>query len=155
MESKGLVVLLATACFALSSSLSHADIVFQLSDQNSCNNLPGTWAGYGTVIALNGIVNCKYTGTAWIAGFSDPHSFIMQVKLNIKTGVCPPREDLNLSGSCDKGVIILKTDPAHLSGHLNADGTVAEMGGTVTINIPKMGDVKADIKDMNMHKTFV
>jgi hypothetical protein len=139
-------------CFAMLSSLAHADIIVRAAGADVCSGLPGVWNGSGNVSALGGLIQCKYKGLAEISETSDPSSFRAHINLVKTSGICPDSQILELAGTCHAGVITLKTDAVDLNGTLNDSGTTAYLAGDVTFEIPVVGKIIAHVYDMTLYK---
>ncbi len=149
MKRKVLVALAVTQ-LALFGSFAHADIVVFSGPSDVCSTLQGKWTGEGSISAMGGIIKCSYTGTGIIpADQFAAHDFSMHVTLKKQSGICPSNEDLTLAGTCDAGVLTLKSSEANLSGNLNSSGTESDnIKGTV-----KVGSFTANVDHMTLRKS--
>ncbi len=135
--------------FLLATSTAQADIVVTglSADDDVCNHVAGLWKGESDV-SLYGLP-CHYNGTANITALSDPKTYNLDVNLTGGNHVWCPDESIMLSGSCDKGKIIIRADNANLDGSLDSTGTAAHLHGDVYVT--KMR-IKVTVKDINVHK---
>lgn len=148
MTLKKIFILSMASFFALSGSAQANITLFSMSPE-VCSKLPGHWAGEGRVEVF-GIITCKYKGDVTVNN-TDSKEFDMKINLSEISGICPEAESFDLPAECHNGIITLKTSIADLHGILDADGTTADMSGTVEVEV--LGSQHtAQIKNMHLTK---
>ncbi|KTD73705.1 hypothetical protein [Legionella tucsonensis] len=97
------------------ATISHADFTFY-SSANSCEDVPGNWAGSGK--ASNWLIECVYNGSGTVSALDSAGNFKIEVSADKRSGsiLCPDHHTTKLEGVCVNGTVTIKTEYGNLNG---------------------------------------
>jgi hypothetical protein len=146
------IVSFAALSFILATGVSQADIHVSSSKkslktgQDACDQFVGAWDGDGYISASlpwyeGGDMSCHYNGGSGggvtVSFVSGDTPYLVHVDVSEASGSdfrCPSSETVDLHATCNDGTINISESEANLNGQLSADGTVADIKGTLEIS---------------------
>lgn len=116
------------------SQAAHADFFIHSNDANACTGIPGPWQGSGKISQFL-IGECVYNGSGSISNLDSAGNFTLNLTANKVSGwspLCPQQITPQLSGNCNNGNVIIRTDYGNLTGNFTSQK--GQASGTLTVS---------------------